>query len=65
MGIPSSDGHQVTSANLDERIELVEKLYTCPLKCLELRDELFVQISKQTRNNPNRYALNLILSFHN
>ncbi|AQK47040.1 Kinesin-like calmodulin-binding protein [Zea mays] len=39
---------------LDERIELVAKLYKHTLKRSELRDELFAQISKQTRNNPDR-----------
>jgi hypothetical protein len=62
MGVDSSD--RVTSANLDERIELVGKLYKHTLKRSELRDELFVQILKQTRNNPDRYASNLILSFY-
>lgn len=55
MGVDSSD--RVTSANLDERIELVGKLYKHTLKRSELRDELFVQISKQTRNNPDRQYL--------
>lgn len=64
MGVQSSNRRQVTSANLDEQIELVEKLYTRTLKCSELRDKLFVQISKQTRNNPDKFASNLILSFH-
>lgn len=41
--------------SLDERIELVAKLYKHTLKRSELRDELFAQISKQTRNNPDRY----------
>uniref|UniRef100_A0A0D9WAV9 Kinesin-like calmodulin-binding protein n=2 Tax=Leersia perrieri TaxID=77586 RepID=A0A0D9WAV9_9ORYZ len=40
--------------SLDERIELVAKLYKHTLKRSELRDELFAQISKQTRNNPDR-----------
>lgn len=62
MGVDSSD--RVTSTNLDERIELVGKLYKHTLKRSELRDELFVQILKQTRNNPDRYASNLILSFY-
>lgn len=53
MGVDSSD--RVIPAGLDERIELVGKLYKQALKCSELRDELFVQISKQTRNNPYRY----------
>ncbi|XP_059455207.1 kinesin-like protein KIN-14E, partial [Corylus avellana] len=55
MGVDSSD--RVTSANLDERIELVGKLYKHTLKSSELRDELFVQILKQTRCNPDRQYL--------
>lgn len=54
MGVDSSD--RVTPTNIDERIELVGKLYKQTLKRTELRDELFVQISKQTRNNPDWYA---------
>jgi len=54
MGIDPSD--RVTPISLDERVELVGKLYKQSLKRPELRDELFVQISKQTRNNPERYA---------
>lgn len=54
MGVDSSD--RVTPTSIDERIELVGKLYKQTLKRTELRDELFVQISKQTRNNPDRYA---------
>lgn len=53
IGVDSSD--RVTPASLDERIELVGKLYKQTLKRTELRDELFVQISKQTRNSPDRY----------
>ncbi|KAF5751772.1 putative calmodulin binding protein [Tripterygium wilfordii] len=55
MGIDSSD--RVTPGSLDERIELVGKLYKHTLKHAELRDELFAQISKQTRNNPDRQYL--------
>lgn len=54
MGVDSSD--RVTPLNLDERVELVGKLYKQCLKRSELRDELFLQISKQTRNNPERYV---------
>ena len=54
MGVDSSD--RVTPISLDERVELVGKLYKQSLKRTELRDELFVQISKQTRNNPERYG---------
>ncbi|EPS62457.1 kinesin heavy chain-like protein, partial [Genlisea aurea] len=52
MGVDSSD--RVLSTSLDERIELVSKLYKHALRRPELRDELFMQISKQTRNNPER-----------
>ncbi|TXG59215.1 hypothetical protein EZV62_013788 [Acer yangbiense] len=55
MGVDSSD--RVTPPSLDERIELVGKLYKQTLKRAELRDELFAQISKQTRNNPDRQYL--------
>ncbi|OEL25418.1 Kinesin-like calmodulin-binding protein-like protein [Dichanthelium oligosanthes] len=49
MGIDSA-----AIISLEERIELVAKLYKHTLKRSELRDELFAQISKQTRNNPDR-----------
>ncbi|XP_072995272.1 kinesin-like protein KIN-14I [Typha latifolia] len=55
MGVDSSD--RTTLLSLDERIELVMKLYKHTLKRTELRDELFAQISKQTRNNPDRSCL--------
>ncbi|XP_037494410.1 kinesin-like protein KIN-14E [Jatropha curcas] len=55
MGVDSSD--RVPPVSLDERIELVGKLYKHTLKRAELRDELFAQISKQTRNNPDRQYL--------
>ncbi|KAJ7953273.1 Kinesin-like calmodulin-binding protein like [Quillaja saponaria] len=55
MGVDSSD--RVTPSSLDEQVELVGKLYKQTLKRSELRDELFVQISKQTRNNPERQYL--------
>ncbi|XP_057448870.1 kinesin-like protein KIN-14I [Lotus japonicus] len=55
MGVDSSD--RVTPIGLEERVELVSKLYKQSLKRSELRDELFVQISKQTRNNPDREYL--------
>lgn len=51
-GVDSSD--RVSPTSLDESIELVGKLYKQALKRSELRDELFAQISKQTRNNPDR-----------
>ncbi|VFQ75522.1 unnamed protein product [Cuscuta campestris] len=54
MGI---DSDRVLVLSLDEHIELIGKLYKLALKRPELRDELFVQISKQTRNNPDRQCL--------
>ncbi|CAI0396390.1 unnamed protein product [Linum tenue] len=55
IGVDSSD--RATPASLDERIELVGKLYKHTLKRAELRDELFAQISKQTRNSPDKQYL--------
>ncbi|KAL9366109.1 hypothetical protein Peur_037308 [Populus x canadensis] len=55
MGVDSSD--RGAPASLDERIELVGKLFKHTLKRAELRDEIFAQISKQTRNNPDRQYL--------
>ncbi|KAK9284824.1 hypothetical protein L1049_024001 [Liquidambar formosana] len=55
MGVDSSD--RITPLSLDERIELVGKLYKQTLKRSDLRDELFAQISKQTRNNPDKQYL--------
>ncbi|XP_031096108.1 kinesin-like protein KIN-14E [Ipomoea triloba] len=55
MGVDSSD--RGTTIGLDEQIELVCKLLKRALKRTELHDELFVQISKQTRNNPDRQCL--------
>ncbi|WZZ37525.1 hypothetical protein YC2023_020926 [Brassica napus] len=52
MGVDSS-----TPPSLDERIHLVGKLFKKTLKRVELRDELFAQISKQTRHNPDRHYL--------
>ncbi|KAK4490451.1 hypothetical protein RD792_001128 [Penstemon davidsonii] len=55
IGVDTID--RVSPVSLDECIELVSKLYKHALKRSELRDELFTQISKQTRNNPDRYSL--------
>lgn len=52
MGVDSPDNGNPLS--LDDRIELIGKIYKHTLKRLDLRDELFVQLSKQTRNNPER-----------
>lgn len=60
IGVDYSD--RINAISLDERIELVGKLYKHTLKRSELRDELFIQISKQTRNSPDRYALKLFCS---
>ncbi|XP_042494807.1 kinesin-like protein KIN-14I isoform X2 [Macadamia integrifolia] len=55
MGVDSSD--RVTPVSLEERVELVAKIYKHTLKRSELCDELFTQISKQTRKNPDRQSL--------
>ena len=52
MGVDSS-----TPPSLDERIDLVGKLFKKTLKRVQLRDELFAQISKQTRHNPHSHYL--------
>uniref|UniRef100_A0A7N0UG66 Kinesin-like calmodulin-binding protein n=1 Tax=Kalanchoe fedtschenkoi TaxID=63787 RepID=A0A7N0UG66_KALFE len=53
MGVDSS----AAACSIHQQIELVGKLYKQTLKCSELRDELFAQISKQTRNNLDRQWL--------
>ncbi|CAI9780861.1 unnamed protein product [Fraxinus pennsylvanica] len=55
MGVDSSD--RTTPTSLDEYTQLVSKLYKHAVKRSELRDELFIQVSKQTRNNPDRQSL--------
>ena len=55
MGIDPSD--KITLLSIEDRVELVGKIYKHTLKRPELRDELFIQISKQTRNNPDGYVL--------
>ncbi|KAK6916933.1 MyTH4 domain [Dillenia turbinata] len=57
MGVESSDRDRVTLMSLDDRVEIIGKIYKQTLKRSELRDELFAQISKQTRNNPDRHSL--------
>ncbi|KAH9297040.1 hypothetical protein KI387_028722, partial [Taxus chinensis] len=54
-GVDASD--RATPLSIPDQIELVTKLYKHTLKRAELRDELFAQISKQTRNNPDRLYL--------
>lgn len=41
-----------------EQIDLLRKLYKHTLKRTELRDELFAQLAKQTRNNSDRWVIN-------
>ncbi|XP_074575269.1 kinesin-like protein KIN-14I isoform X2 [Curcuma longa] len=55
MGIDSSD--KIMPLSLEESVDLIAKIYKNTLKRSELRDELFVQISKQTRNNPDSKSL--------
>ncbi|KAH9297182.1 hypothetical protein KI387_028864 [Taxus chinensis] len=53
MGVNASD--RATPFSIPDQIELVTKLYKHTLEQAELRDELFAQILKQTRNNPDSY----------
>jgi hypothetical protein len=39
---------------LQDQLEIIIKLYKYSSKWPELRDELFIQIMKQTHNNPKR-----------
>ncbi|XP_008781684.1 kinesin-like protein KIN-14I isoform X2 [Phoenix dactylifera] len=55
MGVDSSE--KITILSLEERIELFAKLYKQTMKRSVLRDELFAQVSKQTRHNPDRSYL--------
>lgn len=52
MGVDSSD--KETLLGMDERIDIVAKIYKQTLKSPELRDETFAQILKQTHNNPDK-----------
>ncbi|KAJ7544255.1 hypothetical protein O6H91_09G070900 [Diphasiastrum complanatum] len=54
MGIDVPGASPLTSV---EQIALIMKIYKHALKRVELRDEIFAQISKQTRNNPDRLSL--------
>lgn len=55
MGIDAASG--AAPVNSSGQMELLMKLYKHTLKRVELRDELFLQVSKQTRNNPDRASL--------
>ncbi|KAK8937161.1 hypothetical protein KSP39_PZI011777 [Platanthera zijinensis] len=55
LGVDPSD--KVILVSMDDRIELVAKIYKQSLKRSELRDELFAQILKQTHKNPDRSCL--------
>ncbi|KAL2609200.1 hypothetical protein R1flu_027773 [Riccia fluitans] len=46
-----------TPLTAQEQIDLILKIYKHTLKRQELRDEMFAQLSKQTRNNPDRPCL--------
>lgn len=52
MGIDGSSA--ATPLSAQDQVEIINKLYKHTLKRAELRDELFIQVSKQTRNNPDR-----------
>nr|AMS24255.1 kinesin 14-VIa protein [Marsilea vestita] len=54
MGI---DGNSTANVNPTEQMDILMKLYKHALKRIELRDELLLQISKQTRNNSDRTSL--------
>ncbi|MCO5554889.1 hypothetical protein L7F22_008427 [Adiantum nelumboides] len=45
-----------TPLNAQEQIDIVMKLFKHTLNRTELRDELFAQVSKQTRNNPDKFS---------
>ncbi|XP_031488283.1 kinesin-like protein KIN-14I isoform X2 [Nymphaea colorata] len=55
MEVEAAD--RVTPLSMDEKNELIGKLYKQSLKRSELRDELFVQLLKQTRNNQDQHCL--------
>lgn len=54
MGVDGSSA--ATPLPAQEQVDIVTKLYKHTLKRAELRDELFAQVSKQTRNNPDRFS---------
>ncbi|CAN6453602.1 unnamed protein product [Victoria cruziana] len=55
MEVEASD--RVAPLSMDEKIELIGKLYKQSLKRSDLRDELFTQLLKQTRNNQDQHCL--------
>ncbi|XP_024397614.1 kinesin-like protein KIN-14I isoform X2 [Physcomitrium patens] len=55
IGVP--EGGPSSPPTGQEQIELLKKLYKHTLKRSELRDELFAQLVKQTRNNSDRTSL--------
>jgi hypothetical protein len=52
MGIDGTSSPSTVKPS--EQMEILLKIYKRSLKRAELRDELLIQISKQTRNNPDR-----------
>ncbi|KAG0610249.1 hypothetical protein M758_7G050400 [Ceratodon purpureus] len=53
----ATDGGPSSPPTGQEQIDLLRKLYKHTLKRSELRDELFAQLAKQTRNNSDRTSL--------
>jgi hypothetical protein len=51
-----ADGGPASPPTGQEQIDLLRKLYKHTLKRSELRDELFAQLAKQTRNNLDRWV---------
>ena len=58
MGVDGSPA--ATPLSAQDQVEIISKLYKHTLTRAELRDELFVQVSKQTRNNPDRSTNRLL-----
>lgn len=51
-----TDGGPSSAPTGQEQIDLLRKLYKHTLKRTELRDELFAQLAKQTRNNSDKWV---------